>query len=248
MKKRKLAFYYFLISAIYISIYIVLFTVTRFLYNGKAEIEMNESVTKKIVIANARDYDDSTIHQKNITDLRDYYSNDDIKARIIIESLDIDNVVLQSSDNEFYLKRNAYKRYSALGSIFLDYRTDIKDSKQINIYGHNSHYYDIPFSRLDAYLSYDFYEDNKYIYLETENGLYTYEIFAVYGIYRENNEHMLVDFDDCEEWNDHFNSMKNKSIYDTGVSVNGNDTVLVLQTCLYDTSYGKYLIINAKKI
>jgi len=181
-------------------------------------------------------------------DIREHYNNDDIVGKITIENLEISEFVVQSDDNDFYLTHNLFKEYDKFGNVFLDYRNDINTSKQINIYGHNFYNYDVEFSRLDEYLSVDYYQNNKYIYIETDADTYKYEIFSVYGIFRSDNEHMKLEFSTFEEWDEHFKKMKSKSIYDTGVLVDGNNNVLTLQTCLYNYPKGNYLIINAKQI
>ena len=84
--------------------------------------------------------------------------------------------------------------------------------------------------------------------METDEGVRKYEIFSVHGIFKSDNEHMKLEFNSFEEWDEHFKIMKNKSIYDTGVLVDGNDYIITIQTCLYNYDNGNYLVINAKEI
>ena len=61
-----------------------------------------------------------------------------------------------------------------------------------------------------------------------------------------------MDYSD-NEWNERINYYKSKSEYDTGVEVNGNDKILILQTCSMDPAYyEKYyrynLLIMAKLV
>jgi sortase B len=71
------------------------------------------------------------------------------------------------------------KTPNKVGSVFVDYRTKIGESKQVNIYGHSSGNYDIPFDNLKKYLDKKFYEENRIITIDTIDGRYTYEIFSV---------------------------------------------------------------------
>ena len=47
---------------------------------------------------------------------------------------------------------------------------------------------------------------------------------------------------------EHINKLKNKSIYDTGISLNDNSKIMILQTCNvesgYDGSYKNTLVIG----
>ena len=192
--------------------------------------------------------DESTNYEEEINKLKYTYQNDDIVGILKIDSLSIDSIITKHSDNEYYLNHDIYKNNSSLGNPFLDYRVDINNSKQINIYGHNSHHYDIPFAKLDAYLDESFYFNNKYINLITNEYSLTYEIFAVYGIFNNDNEHMHVYFNNDTQWLEHINTMKDKSIYNTNTQLSKEDKILTLQTCLFNSSYGNYLIINAKQV
>lgn len=64
--------------------------------------------------------------------------NSDVKAWIRIENTDINYPILQTKDNEFYLKHDIYKKYSSCGSIFLNYHnaSDFSDDNT-TVYGHN---------------------------------------------------------------------------------------------------------------
>lgn len=64
--------------------------------------------------------------------------NEDIEAWIYIKDTDINYPVLKAKDNEYYLKRDIYKKYSSCGSIFFDCnsKVDFSDDNTI-IYGHN---------------------------------------------------------------------------------------------------------------
>ena len=114
-------------------------------------------------------------------------------------------------------------------------------SKQINIYGHNSRYYDVVFKRLEKYLDKDFYKSNRYISLITVDDVFNYEIFSVNVTDSENH----LDF--SSSFNDRVKFLKTNSLYDTGVDVSDDDYLLVLQTCIYNRS-GGLLVISAKKV
>lgn len=246
MPKKELLYYFSIIFVIVISCF---FGIKLFL-NNETNIKdaklLNSSIRSVKEIPNSLNNNENGYLEK-YKELRNYYDNENIIGRLLIVDLDIDTILTKTTNNKYYLTHNLYNKVSTLGNTFVDYRTDLS-SKQINIYGHNSTKYDVPFKRLEKYLNYENYQNNKIVIIEGENGQSKYEIFSVNIVASDNEEHLNVDFDTDEEWLSHFTKLKQDSIYDTGVSVNGEDNILVLQTCLFNSSKKSYLIINAKKI
>src|SRR5574344_1228168 len=113
--------------------------------------------------------------KNNYEVLQTQYNNNDIYATLSIPNL-INTLVVKGDDNDYYLTHNINKEKSKLGAVFADYRTT-NDSKQINIYGHNSNKHEAPFKVLMKYLDEDFIKNNDIVYLETEVGLAKYQIY-----------------------------------------------------------------------
>ena len=134
-----------------------------------------------------------------------------------------------------------------MGSMFVDYRSDIENGRQINIYGHNSDIYDLPFKKLLNYLDRDFFINNRKVTLETLNGTKTFEIFSV-KVITDDIEHTEILFDNDADFNEHIKKLRNNSLYDSLDEVSGTDQILVLQTCLINNTLGKYLIIIGRKV
>ena len=64
---------------------------------------------------------------EEIENLRKKYNNNDIVGQIEVLNTDFKEPLLQSKDNNYYLRRSPYKNYDVNGSIFLDYRTKVND-------------------------------------------------------------------------------------------------------------------------
>lgn len=66
--------------------------------------------------------------------------NSDVVGWIEIPNTNINYPILQGKDNEYYLKKDIYKKYNSGGSIFLDYQNNpnFTDDNTV-IYGHNLH-------------------------------------------------------------------------------------------------------------
>lgn len=190
---------------------------------------------------------------KNEEDL-DYfqkkYQNSDIVARVFVDGSSINEPVVQTKDNDFYLNHDLFKRKDNRGSAFLDYRVNLSSRKKL-IFGHNSSTLEVPFKELEKYYEYDYFKKHQIIELEWEERLEKYQIFSVF-IETSDWSYMKLKFDTEQLWFDHISKLKNNSFYDTGVDVVSTDEILILQTCSHHKDYKKYkkkyLLIVAKKI
>ena len=111
---------------------------------------------------------------KQIEDLRKEFDNQEIKAVISSKSLELESVVVQTNNNEFYMNHDARRKHDIKGSLFFDYRNNL-DSKKLLIYGHNSRTLQTDFKKLTKFLDEEFAKNNPYIYLTTEKQTCFYE-------------------------------------------------------------------------
>lgn len=219
----------------YIVFFMILIVITINIVNSA------KSATKKIHLPDI-------ITEETLINLKSEYPNTDIVAILTIPNTTINEVVVQYTDNDYYLTHNIYKEKDKLGSIFLDYRLDIDDKKLI-IYGHNSKTLKPPFKELENYYSEDYYQNNKQIILTTNKGQKKYEIFSIY-IDTGDFKYLNITFND-NKWKEHLEYLKSLSMYKSDVKIKENDKILILQTCSYLKNYKaykeKYLIIVAKE-
>ena len=140
--------------------------------------------------------------------------------------------ILQAKDNEYYLDREYTGGYLAAGSIFLDYRCsrDFNENHNTVIYGHNMQN-GMMFSELINFLDGDFFANNKYVYIYTQFGVYTYEVFAVFKAdyrYKYND----TDFASHAEFVEFANEMRDNSVYKReGIVFDENSRIITLSTC-----------------
>lgn len=234
MKSRRIIISAFLIIISLLSVNIFKNNNTTIVNTQKKQIDekYNYKETDKTSSSKAKNNDENTVS--------------DVIGKITIKGTDIDEEIVQGTDNEFYLNHSTSKKKNTQGSIFMDYRNKLDDRKLL-IYGHNSKTLKKAlFHDLEKYLNSSFYNKNKYIELTLNNEKATYEIFSVMIIEEGDNHHMKITFND-KEFMEYINWMENKSLYQTGVEVSTNDKIITLQTCYYKPN-NSYLIINAKKI
>lgn len=208
---------------IFASIYLLYTYIDSSNYNVYEEIKVNEVTSTK---------------KKNIiTTLKEKYKNNDIVALLEIPGL-ISVPVAKAENNIFYLTNNLYQKSDKKGAIFMDYRVNEETDKKILAYGHNGNDENLPFIKLTKYRSENFYKKNSKIYLYTLNGKKEYTIFSSY-VETKDFDYMNVKSFNGLTWSEHLNKLKNKSDYKTGITVNENSKILILQTCSFDTTYSE---------
>ncbi len=160
------------------------------------------------------------------------------------------NTLLRDSGNHFYLNHNINGDYDGIGVPYIDFRNDFTGRKTI-LYGHSSTLGNGPFQVFQNYHNNPgFYQQNPYINIYYGGLHYTYHIFSVYVSLADSEQseglefYRVMDYSD-EEWERTILKYKNNSEYDTGVSVNNNDKILIIQTCSMDPNYyAKYYRYN----
>lgn len=219
-------------------------------------IAFDKNETKVIVsnvndIINIEETEDRLAIDK-ILKLQEYYNNLDIKGIISVDGIqDFNYPVVQAQDNDYYLNHDYYKKYDAYGSIYADYRVDLDNSRKILIFGHSSIRRNVPFNKLESYYDEDFYQEHKYITLETKTNSYRYEIFSVY-VETSDFTYMNMNFTSDEEWYLHILGLQKKSLYETDVVLENDNDILIMQTCSTNPDYKeyskKYLLIVSRRV
>ena len=189
--------------------------------------------------------------------------NSDVVAWLTIPNTKIDNEVLQTTDNQFYERRDINKNYEWYGCYFADAESVIKDKASLSpntvIYGHNME--DRPngkkFAQLMNYLNEDFAKNNPYIYLETPTEKLTFQVFAVFYTDAIYDSHYAFVNPEKDAKTSKFNNMedivedsKSRSQYIYDVDVNGDDKILTLSTCTYkyggETNKEQRFVVQAR--
>ena len=181
----------------------------------------------------------------NWTDLKS--TNADTRAWIKITGTSVNNVVVQSSDNDYYLKHDFFKNDSISGTVFSSYkdRWDGADDS-IVLYGHNmisgeffahvTHY--VPNGSSREPLA--FYKVHPTVMLATpDGGCATYKIFAGVLANTQSEYGEVFDYVDRTRFSgkDDFNSfvtgVMERSWFFTDVDLTYGDQLLTLSTCLW---------------
>jgi len=244
VKKQKINILLTIIFIIIISI-IYQFKIINTNFDNYQKVSINKEFNSNELI----NYSEK---ENNISKLQSEYQNNDIKGIISIENeKNFTYAVAQSSNNEYYLNHNYKKEFDSLGAIYADYRINLDTSQKVLIFGHSSTKKDTPFNKLEKYYDEEYYNNHKYITLETESNTYKYEIFSVY-VETSDFTYMNINFDDKKDWYLHILKLKSKSLYKTDIELTEEDDILILQTCSNNSKYQnyskKYLLIVSRRV
>lgn len=169
-------------------------------------------------------------------------NNNEIVGRIEIPGL-FNLLLTQTKDNDYYIEYNIKKKRSNKGTEFIDYRNKFTD-KHINIYGHNSRLYDLPFKKLENFLDKEFFDNNEYLLLQHEEGKRIYQIAAIKKVTTD-YEHMIVDAKDQKA---HIDKLLENSILSRKLEYDKNTNIIVLQTCIRQEDGNYYILIGFEVI
>lgn len=173
--------------------------------------------------------------------------NEDVVGWITIDGTQIDYPIVQADDNFHYLTRNFYHEESRAGSIYLDYRNDIRleNERNVIVYGHRMKDGSM-FENLTKYLDREFFETNQTIEFDTLYDSYVGEVFAVYQTVTTFN-YIQTLFDDDAEFGELLSQINDTTLYTNDVEVTEDDMILTLSTCDYklDVEQGR-LVVQAK--
>ena len=221
----------------------------------KQEIQLNESqetaaagqATMEVVIETEEETEETeAAFVLYVPDFEYLWSiNDDVIAWIQIPGTKINYPIVQGSDNEYYLNHTVSGEENSGGAIFMDAAIDEQfGDKNPIIYGHNLKS-GAMFSRLNRYARKSFWDANRYIYITTPEGRYTYEVFSAYQTTAHADVYYFG-FSEDHYYQDYLDRIVSYSIFNAGVSVSVEDTIITLSTCANDTT--QRFIVHAKRL
>jgi sortase B len=162
--------------------------------------------------------------------------NPETVAWITVNNTNINYPVVQSVNNEYYLKHNIYLENDNNGWVFMDYRNNLDYlSDNIIIYAHNRYYSGIMFGTLQNTQRKNWYTDpdNQIITLRTMNKTLHYKVFSIYKI-SVTTDYIQTLFTSDTSRLEFYNMLKDRSIYDFGIEFDGSEKIITLSTCAAD--------------
>ncbi|AFL99988.1 hypothetical protein Desde_1584 [Desulfitobacterium dehalogenans ATCC 51507] len=182
-----------------------------------------------------------------------YRRNPDIVGWLKIEDTVIDYPVMQNpQDGEYYLSHDFDKKESKHGLPFLDVHCQIDDGDILLIHGHyikNG----MMFADLMKYKEERFYQEHPTFQFSTLYETADYEIVAVIlsKVYRKAEKifkyYQVEKVGTPAEFDSYIQNVKQLALYDTGVTAQYGDKLVVLSTCEYSTENGRLAVIARKR-
>lgn len=175
--------------------------------------------------------------------------NEDVEGWLVCNGRIVNNPVVQAQDNSYYLLHSFMKKENRAGCLFMDYRNESFEDKNVVIYGHNTTDRTM-FGSLKDVLKEEFWEEtgrDKIYLVDTDNCLRIYQIFSCYVVESE-EYYITTSFKDEEEYSQFLKTIKDRSQRKCRVAVTKEDKILTLSTCYGAAGAKKRLAIHAKEI
>lgn len=176
--------------------------------------------------------------------------NDDVVGWLRVPDTEINNAVMHTTNNEFYLRKDELKQYSWTGCYFADFECSFGPTSEdlgrsTVIYGHNINYDDGKdkerFSQLFHFADEEWAREHPYLYFSTPEEDMLWEVFAV--AYTTDDFNYIQVLKDRKVSNEQIteaqminivNEARERSEYDyNDVEVDGDDKIIILSTCSY---------------
>lgn len=180
-----------------------------------------------------------------------YAVNQDLVGWVRIDNTNLDVQVVQSNDNNYYLKRDFYGKTSRYGCPYLDFKNDPQylDDNTV-IYGH--HMTDgLMFSNLDKYKTLEGYKDSPIIEYSTLYETYYFKVFAAFISNADTADDngnffnfIVTDFLTDNKFNGFIDEVEKRSIFKTGVNVQPDDKLITLVTCSYEFDSARLVVMG----
>ncbi|MFS1663177.1 class B sortase [Streptococcus sp. zg-JUN1979] len=169
--------------------------------------------------------------------------NKDVLGWLNLYGTQIDYPLLQASDNDTYLNKDAKGEFSVTGALFLDYRSSpYFDDFNTIIHGH--HVEDgVMFGDLDKFREQAFFEAHRYgsiYYNGAEKGL---DIIAAIDVDAYDTTVYQPGIYGADNRLTYYHHLLSKSLHKRDVTLSANDQLILMSTCFLEKANGRTLLL-----
>lgn len=165
-----------------------------------------------------------------------FKKNKDAVAWLEVPETDINNIVMQADDNDYYLRRNEDGESDIYGCYFADYECGFGKAEDFSqntiVYGHSDSTDNKDgkrFAQLHRFNDAEFAQKVPYIYLTTPEGRFKFEIFSTF--YTDTDfKYVMVNITEDEKL-ELAKKAKSLSIHSYDIEPSKADKLLTLSTC-----------------
>jgi sortase B len=157
-------------------------------------------------------------------------TNPEVLGWILIPNTKVNYPIVQTSNNDYYLKHTWDNTYSSTGSIFLDYKCD-PEMTAFNtiIYGHRMRDGSM-FRAIANYNTQSYWEEHPYIYIADANGCRRYAIYASYEASVTGSSYEVKFASDAAK-EKFIKQGTTSTVIKTGIVPTTEDHIITLSTC-----------------
>lgn len=173
--------------------------------------------------------------------------NSNIFAWIELEGSSIDYPIIQGSDNEYYLKHLPDGTYNDAGTIFMDTENHMDLSDRVTVfYGHHMLDEPLMFAEVENYENQSYYDSHKKFTIHTPEA--EYEVYPVAGHVTSGTAgYIRLSFSSDEDYMEYIRGFIDSSDFVSEETITEADQTVMLSTCSYDISDGRYVLIGKLK-
>ena len=168
----------------------------------------------------------------------------DVIAWIEMEDSSIDYPVVQGADNVWYLKHLIDGSYNDAGTVFMDASCS-KDFTGINtvLYAHHMLNEPLMFAEIENFEDQGYYESHRRILIHTPDA--EYEMYPVAGMVTTGtSEYIRLSFAGDEDYLSYIDWFVSRSTFISQETITAGDQMMMLSTCSYDVTDGRYVLIG----
>ncbi|MCH5193377.1 MAG: class B sortase [Oscillospiraceae bacterium] len=192
--------------------------------------------------------------------------NPETAGWIKVPNTSVNDVVVQTDNNTYYMDKDFYGNRNIAGTIFVDYRCVINDydfnqTPNVILYGHNQADSSM-FGSLKKYKvkkdntkNFSFYQENPTFTFTSLYGEYTYKIIALFVIEalpeqtRDGNlfdYHNYITFTGERNFEKFKENIMLRTGINTGVDFDENDKYMTLSTCSNEFDQSRFIVIGRR--
>lgn len=168
--------------------------------------------------------------------------NSDVVGWLYCADTPINYPVVQADDNNYYLRKDLKRKYLISGTLFTDYRNGLHGTdRNYIIFGHNMKDATM-FGTILKYKEQSYYDAHPVLYHLTPETDYKIEVYA--GCVVSTDECIYQVNPDEEERAVFLKKAREKSGFQTDVTLEDTDTIVTLSTCSYEFDGARFVLIG----
>ncbi|MEG0381092.1 MAG: class B sortase, partial [Kurthia sp.] len=169
--------------------------------------------------------------------------NANITGWLSLENSRLDNPVLQTDDNSFYLTHNYLDEKSRGGSIFIDFRNEPMKDRHTIFYGHVLRNGTM-FGELSKFAKQHYANEHPIFFFETASEKYELQVFAAYETTTD-FYYIETQFSDAT-FESFLNEIQQRSEITMPVDVSVSDKIITFSTCTTSPNDKERFVVHAK--